>query len=321
MSFASNARAEMARALCSDACCAKAELAAALLASGGIAYRFGGGGARYALSITTAEAAVVRHYFQLLKRHFGVIAQIRTLRSNSLSGMTRYQLVIPEENSEALLEKIGLHDPDALFGVRAVPMGEYLKFSCCKKNFVKSAFMVCGGIANPEIEYHIEIAAPTEEFADIVVKNLNYYEIQAKKLYRKAKFVVYLKKCDDVCDMLTLMGANQSVLEMQNVRIRKDVSNKVNRQMNCDSSNINRVMEAALSQIEDIRYIEQEIGLEKLPPQLQEIAEARVNNAATSLAGLGEMLTPPIGKSGVNARLKRIGEIARKLRSGEDTGL
>ncbi len=320
MSFASNARAEMARALCSDACCARSELAAALLASGGITYRFGSG-PKYALSITTAEAAVVRHYFQLLKRHFDITSQIRTLRSTSLSGMTRYQLVIPEEYSEMLMQEMQLLDPEALFGVRTVPTEEINHFACCKKTFIKSAFMVCGGIANPEIEYHIEIDAPTEEFANIVVENLNYYEIHAKIVCRKSKYVVYLKKCDDVCDMLSLMGANQSVLELQNVRIKKGVSNKVNRQVNCDASNINRVMEAALSQIEDIRYIDQEIGLDKLPPQLQEVAEARVNNAATSLAGIGEMLTPPIEKSGVNARLKRICDIAQKLRCGEDPGL
>ena len=117
------------------------------------------------------------------------------------------------------------------------------------------------------------------------------------------------------------MGASQSVLALHNVRIKKDVSNRVNRQVNCDSSNINRVMETALKQIEDIRYIDQEIGLEKLPLPLRDIAEARVNNAATSLAGLGEMMEPPIGKSGVNARLRRISEIAQKLRCGEEIEL
>ena len=133
--------------------------------------------------------------------------------------------------------------------------------------------------------------------------------------------MVYLKKSDDVSDVLTLMGASQSVLALQNVRIKKDVSNRVNRQVNCDSSNINRVMETALKQIEDIRYIDSEIGLEKLPLPLRDIAEARLNNAATSLAGLGEMLDPPIGKSGVNARLRRISEIAQKLRCGEEIEL
>lgn len=320
MSFASNTRAEMARELCRDKCCSRAELAAALLASGGISYRFGRENS-YALSVTTAEAPVVRHYFQLLKKHFQVTAQIRTLRSNSLSGMTRYQLVIPEEASMMLLKETGVYDPEALFGVRQAPPDSIVQYACCKKTFVKSAFMVSGGMASPEKEYHIEIAAPSEGFADYVIKNLNYYEIPAKKTCRKSKYVVYLKRSDDVSDMLTLMGASQAVLALQNVRVKKDVSNRVNRQLNCDNSNINRVMETALLQIEDIRYIDQELGLDKLPLPLRDIAEARLNNAATSLAGLGEMLTPPIGKSGVNARLRKISDIANKLRSGENLEL
>ena len=320
MSFASNTRAELARELCGDKCCARAELAAALLASGGISFRFGREPG-YALSVTTAEAAVVRHYFQLLKRHFQITAQIRTLRSDSLSGMTRYQLVIPEENSRELLEECALYDPDAPFGLRAVPAESLVDYACCKKTFLKSAFMISGGMSNPEIAYHIEIAAPSEDFADYVIKNLNYYEIGAKKACRKAKFVVYLKKSDDVSDMLTLMGASQAVLTLQNVRIKKDVSNRVNRQLNCDNSNINRTMNTALSQIADIRYIDEQLGLDKLPAPLREIAEVRMNNAATSLGGLGEMLEKPLGKSGVNARLRRLSEIADKLRSGENLEL
>ena len=320
MSFASNTRAELARELCADKCCARAELAAALLASGGISFRFGREPS-YALSVTTAEAAVVRHYFQLLKRHFKITAQIRTLRSDSLNGMTRYQLVIPEEDSRLLLDEAGLYDPEAPFGLRAVPPEELVDYACCKKTFLKSAFMISGGMSNPEIAYHIEIAAPTEDFADYVIKNLNYYEIGAKKACRKAKFVVYLKKSDDVSDMLTLMGASQAVLTLQNVRIKKDVSNRVNRQLNCDNSNINRTMNTALSQIADIKYIDEQLGLDKLPAPLREIAEVRMNNAATSLGGLGEMLEKPIGKSGVNARLRKISEIADKLRSGENLEL
>ena len=133
--------------------------------------------------------------------------------------------------------------------------------------------------------------------------------------------MVYLKKSDNVSDMLTLMGAAQAMLALQNVRVKKDVSNRVNRQLNCDASNINRTMNTALAQIADIRYIDEQIGLDKLPEPLREIAEARVNNAATSLSGLGEMLDRPIGKSGVNARLKRISDIANKLRAGEEIDL
>ena len=320
MSFASNARAEMARELCTERCCSRAELAAALMCSGGISYRFGSA-PRYALSVTTAEAAVVRHYFQLLKRHFGVTAQIRTLRGSSLRGATRYQLVIPDEASEMLLEEIGLFDPEGLFGVRQTPPESLTDYACCKKSFLKSAFMVSGGMANPEIEYHIEIAAPSEEFGARMVALLNYFDIQGKMTIRKSKPVVYLKKSDDVSDVLTLMGASHAVLTLQGVRVKKDVSNRVNRQLNCDHSNINRMMDTALRQIEDIRYIDSGLGLDKLPAPLREMAEARLENAEASLSSLGELLTPPLGKSGVNARLRKLGEIADKLRSGEEIKL
>ena len=316
MSFASNARAEMARELCMEKCCARAELAAALLASGGISFRFGSDPS-YALSITAAEAAVVRHYFQLLKRHFQVTAQILTLRSNSLSGLTRYRLLIPMEASMRLMQETGLHDPSQPFGIASLPPARITQMASCKKTFIKSAFMICGGIANPDIEYHIEIAAPSEEFADIVIESLKYFEINAKKACRKSKSVVYLKKGDDVSDMLTLVGATNAALGLQNVRVKKDVSNRVNRQMNCDSSNINRATETALKQIADIRCIEEKIGLDKLSLPLRDVAEARLNNAATPLSGLGEMLTPPIGKSGVNARLRKLREIADALRRGD----
>ncbi len=320
MSFASNARAEMARELCKKACCARAELAAALLASGSIVYRFGNEPS-YSLSIATAEAAVVRHYFQLLKHYFGITAQIRTLRSETLRGMTRYQLVVPEEYSLNLMKEAGLYDPQEILGVCSIPQEDIISYNCCRKSFLKSAFMVSGAISNPELAYHIEIASPSDEFADCVIKILKFYEISAKKACRKSKVVVYLKKSDEVSDMLTLMGASQAVLSLQNVRVKKEVSNRVNRQLNCDGSNINRVMETALKQIEDIRYIDDQLGLEKLPGPLREMAQVRLDNAATSLSGLGELLVPPIGKSGVNARLRKLSSIADKLRSGENLDL
>lgn len=320
MSFASNARAEMARELCVQRCCSRAELAAALLASGGISYRFGGAH-RYGLSITTAEAAVVRHYFQLLKRHFGVTAQIRTLRGGSLRGSTRYQLAIPDESADMLLAETGIYDPSEPFGLRAVPPEALTDYACCKKSFLKSAFMLCGGVNSPERGYHLEFAAPSEEFAAFVIEILNYFEIHAKRACRKSKYVVYLKRGDDVSDALTLMGAPQAMLGMQDVRVKRDVSNRVNRQLNCDSSNINRAMETALRQIEDIRLIDADLGLDKLPAPLQSVARLRLENAEASLNNLGELLTPPLGKSGVNARLRKLHEIADKLRSGEELKL
>jgi len=318
MSFASDTRGELARELCAHICCARSELAAALLSSGGISYR---GKNRYALSLTAADAAVVRRYFALLKQFWGITGQIRTLVSDSLSGQTRYQLMIPEEESLRLLEETMLLDDSALFGVRQWPDPELVKYACCRKSVVKGAFLMCGAVSNPDKEYHIEIAAPTEEFAQFVIEMMNYFEISAKMTCRKAKYVVYLKRAEEISSVLTLLGATNSVLHLENVRIKKDVSNQVNRQMNCDTFNINRTMNAAGSQIQDIQFLDEQIGLDKLPGQLREIAEVRVSNPEISLSGLGELLNPPISKSGVNGRLRKLSELARKLRSGEETGL
>lgn len=318
MSFASEVRGELARVPCADACCARSELTAALLVSGGIAWR---GRDRYAVSVTTADAAVVRRYFGLLKRFFGVVGQIRTLEGDALNGQIRYQLAVAEDDAPRLLEALGLRDAAELFGVRHVPPEETVRFACCKKAFGRAAFLMCGAVSDPEKGYHIEIAAPTEALAHFIAEQLTYFEINVKIVCRKSKYVAYLKRAEAISDALTLLGAAGAMMAFENIRVKKEVSNRVNRQLNCDSSNINRVMGAAEAQIEDIRYIDAELGLDRLPKSLREMAEVRANNPETALSELGELLVPPIGKSGVNARLRRIAEIADKLRSGDEIKL
>lgn len=318
MSFASNVRSELARELCpaDKKCCAKAELAAALLISDGISYHFGRE-AGYSLTITAGEAATVRHYFQLLKRSFGISAQLRTLRSNSLKGRIRYQLSIPGGDALQVLMLCGLFDTDALFGKRSVPREDIVEEDCCRRALIKSAFMIGGGMANPAVEYHLEFSVSDEEFADYIVRILTIYGISAKVACRKSKYVVYLKRSEDISDLLTLMGATQALLDTQNVRVKKDVSNRVNRQVNCDTANINRVTEAAQEQLDAIHVIENSIGLDALPPKLREIAEARLVNESASLTALGEMLPKPIGKSGVKARILKIMQIAEQIKTGD----
>ncbi len=153
------------------------------------------------------------------------------------------------------------------------------------------------------------------------MESLRYFEIHAKNTCRKTKEVVYLKGSEGVADLLTLLGAHASVLAFENVRIAKEIRGNINRQVNCDSSNINRAMMSAEKQIDDIRFIDSELGLDRLPVTLRRVAEARTANPDISLAGLGELMIPPLGKSGVNARLRRIADIAEKLRSGEEIDL
>ena len=318
MSFASDVRGELARLPAGEICCARSELAAALLVSGGIAWR---GRNRYAVTITASDAATVRRFFALLKQFWGIVGQIRTLTGDALNGLQHYQLAVPEEDALRLLAELQLLDDGALFGVRQVPAPQLVRFACCKKAFARAAFMMCGAVSDPEKGYHIEIAAPTEALARFVAEQLTYFEINVKIVSRKAKTVVYLKRAEDISDMLSLLGAGGAMMAFENVRVKKEVSNRVNRQLNCDSSNINRVMNAAEAQIRDIRYIDRELGLDNLPKSLREMAYVRANNPETALAELGDMLVPPIGKSGVNARMRRLADIADKLRSGDEIKL
>ena len=318
MSFASDVRRELARVPVSEPCCARSELTAALLCSGGIAWR---GRNRYALTLTAGEAPIVRRWFALLKQFWGIIGQIRAISGDALNGQTRYQLAVPEEDALKLLEALALLDEGALFGIRPVPAEETVRFSCCKKAFVRAAFMMCGAISHPDKGYHIEIAAPTEALAAFIMAQIAEFGLNAKMTPRKSKYVVYLKRAEDISDMLTLLGAGGAMMAFENIRVKKDVSNRVNRQLNCDSSNINRVMNAAEAQIRDIRYIDSELGLDKLPKGLREMAFTRANNPEMPLAELGELMEPPLGKSGVNARLRKLSSIADKLRSGEEIKL
>ena len=318
MSFASDVRGELARVVTEDACCIKSELTAALLCSGGIAWR---GRNRYALTITASEASIVRRYFAMLKRQWGVIGQIRTLSGDALNNQTRYQLAIPEEEALGLLRELDLLDEKGLFGLRSVPTGASLEYSCCKKSFLRAAFMMCGAVSHPDKGYHIEIAAPNEALAELMVGLLAEFDLRAGCAQRKTRFVVYMKRAEDISDMLSLLGAVRAMMAFENIRVKKEVRNRINRQMNCDSSNINRVMNAAETQIRDIRFIDQELGLDKLPAPLREMAFTRANNPEMPLAELGELMEPPLGKSGVNARLRRLTTIADKLRSGEDIKL
>jgi len=318
MSFASDVRGELARTPMEDACCARSELTAALLCAQGIAWR---GRERYAVTFTASEASTVRRYFAMLKRFYGIIGQIRALSGDTLNNTTRYQLVVPEAEALGLLQALELLEEGALFGLRALPTAETVRYSCCKKSFVRAAFTMCGAVSHPDRDYHIEIAVPSEALAAFVVAQLAAFDLEAKISTRKQKYVVYLKRAEEISDMLSLLGASKAMMAFENVRVKKEVSNRVNRQLNCDNSNINRSMNAAEAQIRDIRYIDSELGLEKLPRTLRDMAYIRANNPEMPLAELGELMDPPLGKSGVNARLRRIAAIAEKLRCGDEVRL
>lgn len=186
--------------------------------------------------------------------------------------------------------------------------------SCCKQAFLRGAFLAAGSVTDPEKSYHLEIVCDTKRQSDIVSSIIKSFDVIPKTITRKKYYVVYVKDGSGIVDLLNVMGAHTSLMNMENVRILKDFRNKYNRQVNCEVANLNKTVSAAVKQIDDIEYISNTKGLKFLSEGLRQLAELRIEYEQASLKELGDMMNPPLGKSGVNHRLRKISEIADELR-------
>lgn len=185
---------------------------------------------------------------------------------------------------------------------------------CCKRAYIRGAFVCIGYISDPEKNYHLEFTNLSFKQAENLRDIINFFEIGAKILEKKESYIVYIKEGEQIVDLLNIIEAHQSLLELENIRIIKDVRNNINRIVNCETANLNKIVSNGIKQKEDIEFIKNEIGLDTLPKQLKDIAKLRLNHPDISLKELGEMLNPTISKSGVNHRLKKINKIAESLR-------
>lgn len=189
---------------------------------------------------------------------------------------------------------------------------------CCKKAFIRGAFLAAGSLSDPNKFYHYEIVCEYEEDAALLQELLVHFNLDAKVIRRKRNYVVYLKEGNNITDVLNLMGAVVSQMDLYNIMILKGMRNDVNRKVNCETANLNKTIEAAVKQIRDIEYLRDTIGLESLSDGLRQAAYVRLENPDMNLKDIGERLTPQVGKSGVNHRLRKISEIAEKLRGEGD---
>ncbi|MCI8814086.1 MAG: DNA-binding protein WhiA, partial [Lachnospiraceae bacterium] len=189
---------------------------------------------------------------------------------------------------------------------------------CCKRAFIRGAFLVSGSISDPEKFYHFEIVCQTEEKAVQIQEIMQTFHIDAKIVLRKRSYVVYVKEGAQIVELLGLMEANVALMNLENIRILKEMRNSVNRKVNCETANIHKTVNAAVKQIEDIRLIEEKMGLDELSSGLSEIARLRLEFPEATLKELGMMLTPQVGKSGVNHRLRKLSNLAQELRGGKE---
>ena len=190
--------------------------------------------------------------------------------------------------------------------------------NCCKRSFLRGAFLAAGSISDPKKAYHFEIVVGKEKNGELLCELMRSFRIDAKIVVRKSHYIVYVKEGSMIVDILNVMEAHIALMNFENVRILKEMRNTINRKVNCEAANINKTVKAAARQVEDILFIKEKMGLNTLAEGLKEVALLRMEYPEASLKELGELLCPPVGKSGVNHRLKKLCEIADGLRLGNN---
>ena len=310
MSFSSEVKEELSRHLPTARHCQIAETAAILSLCGQISEKDG------TIRIQTENAYVARKYFTLLKKTFNIVTDVSIRRNAYLNKNRTYTVTIREhEDALRVLHAAKLLDEHGEVGENLnVVQNVVIQQSCCRRAFIRGAFLASGSLSDPEKFYHFEIVCATEEKAKQLQGIIATFDLEAKIVKRKRYYIVYIKEGSQIVDILNVMEAPVALMELENIRILKDMRNSVNRQVNCETANINKTVSAAVKQIEDIEYIRDTIGLENLPENLEEIARERVERPEATLKELGEALDPPVGKSGVNHRLRKLCDIAEQLR-------
>ena len=314
MSFSSEVKEELSEQIASGRHCRLAETAAILSLCGKIVITEND---RYCVKIQTENLAVARKYFTLLRKTFNIRAEDSVRKSREV----RFYSVIVSKDPEArrLLGETCLLDEDGNVSECMSPMHHrLLRQNCCRRAFIRGAFLAVGSVSDPKKSYHFEIVCTAPEKARQLQELLASYDVDAKVVLRKRHYVVYIKEGSQIVELLGLMGAHISLMQLENVRIVKEMRNSVNRKVNCETANLNKTVSAAVRQAEDIRYIQEKIGLDKLPMDLEETARLRLEHTEASLKELGDMLSPKVGKSGVNHRLRKLSQIADDLREGKE---
>lgn len=333
MSFSAEVKMELAKHESGSRHCKIAELSAILYECG----RCHMTKEHFSLILQSENEDLVTKFRHLLQELFQIFVSEDEVRASQQNGMFRVTLS-GSERVLKILQATRFQQPQEYFEVfedrflgknqtlhydfseKEIKMGE-MKFSellirdaCCRRAFLRGCFLASGSMSDPEKNYHLEFVCAYEKQAQLILKVIASFEIEAKMVLRKKYYVVYIKEGESIVDLLNVMEAHVSLMSFENLRILKEMRNSINRRVNCEAANITKTVNAASRQVESIMFIKEHGGLKQLPVQLLEMAELRLENPDLPLKELGALLDPPVGKSGVNHRLRKIGEIADKLR-------
>lgn len=311
MSFSLEIKEELETRIDTAKHCQIAEFAAIMAFCGKVRRRTGG---LMGLELTTENEVVRRKVVELAIKAFSASEESFEVEYEGKNN----RIINIFINDEKLIVKIlmAIKWCDDNFTVVEPVFVNYriIQKECCKRAFIRGAFLAAGSISDPNKSYHYEIVCEYEEDAVQMQELLKFFNLDAKIIQRKRNYVTYIKEGNNITDVLNIMGAFVSQMKLYNVMILKGMRNDVNRKVNCETANLNKTIEAAVKQIRDIEYVRDTVGLESLSDGLREVAEIRLKNPDMKLKDIGELLNPPVGKSGVNHRLRKISELAQKLR-------
>ena len=317
MSFSREVKEELSKIIPTGRHCMIAELAAIISLCGEIAMD---GDGWYTIKITTENLTVARKYFMLVKETFQGEVTILGKQGHNTKRSHVYTLLIKDRKvTEKILEATKLLNADGtLMSDDCIVRNIVIQNTCCKRAFIRGAFLASGSMSDPEKTYHFEIIMMNEKKAEQLREVMRFFGIDAKVVIRKKYYVVYVKDGSQIVDILNIMEAHKALMDLENVRILKEMRNSINRKVNCETANINKTVTAASKQLDDILYIQETVGFGDLTPGLEEIAKLRIEQPDASLKELVSMLSKPIGKSGVNHRLRKLSEIADYLREQKE---
>ena len=288
MSFSLNVKEELEKVIPNSRHCQVAELAAIIHFGCKIGMN---NGSPEKVTIISENSSVSRKYFTLLKKTF------------IINGI-----------AEKILQAVKVLDESGHLHSLAEEVNPVLlKNSCCRRSFLRGAFLCLGSMSDPNKGYHLEFVCEYEAWAEQIRQMIGSFDIEARIIRRKKYYVVYLKEGAGIVDLLNVMGAHRCLMQLETLRVEKEVRNSINRQVNCEAANITKTVNAANKQIEDIKLLQKHYGLSNLPENLRQMAEIRLEHPESSLQELGGFLNPPVGKSGVNHRLRS--EMAEKIRA------
>ena len=268
---------------------------------------------KISMEYITENAPVARRIFTFLRRSFGFDVEVKNVRSTQLKKNVFIIYISQDESCRLLLDELKYIKGASVFMINYAPT-DLIKTSNEKKAYIRGAFMGSGSITDPKKGYHLEFVSENESNAYFLRDTINEFGLKSKVIMRKEKYIIYIKDSEQISDFLSLIGAYNSVLNYENVRVIKEMRNNVNRIVNCETANLNKTVKSSYDQVEDIKLIEREIGIENLDEDLKAIAKIRLENRSMSLNDIANSLEPKLSKSTVNYRFKKLRRIANKLR-------